>query len=254
MLKTHPKWPGSMSLPNNAVVRFDYRLEVDGHLVDTSMEEAAKETGHHDEKRTYRPLTVVLGAGSIIKGLEAHVQQHGEVGKTQTIELPPEEAYGHRDPKLVQNVPLAKFKKQGVTPQVGMTLNMGGRPGTVTRITGGRVRVDLNHDLAGKTLHYEYTLRDVIEGETEKIEAILGTFFPMGGHNVAVTDDTVTVDLPMQVAFDQNWAQGKFRVLQELRPVTLGKNIKFVETYPNLPPQVPEGEEVLSAATDGEEE
>ncbi len=244
-----------MSLPDNAVVRFDYNLWVEGSdkLAETSMEDAAKEAGIHQDGRPYRPLTVALGHKRIIAGLEDHIKAHAELDKAVTVDLSAEEAYGPRDPKAIQDVPMAQFKKQKVEPKVGLELNMGGRRGIITRVTGGRVRIDLNHELAGKGLRYEYILREVVDSDEDKVRAVLDSFFVQGGYQTELTDETLTIELPMQVNFDQNWAQGKFRVLEELRTLVPGRNIKFVETWPNMPP-LPEGDEVLSAGAAGEEE
>ena len=103
-------------------------------------------------------------------------------------------------------------------------------------MAGGRVRVDLNHDLAGKPLTYEYTIRDVVTDEKEKVAAVLDNLFPAGSYKLDVTKDAVTVELPDQVKFDQNWTMAKFRVLSDVRRATgKGKAIRFIEVFPVMP-------------------
>ncbi len=226
------------------VVRFDYVLRVQGEdkPLETSMEEAAKEYGIHHQKQ-YQPLTITMGRQQILPALEKQLQEKAKVGETQKFALTAAEAYGDRDPSRIQNVPMAQFRKEKVQPQVGMELNLQGQRGVITRVAGGRVRVDMNHELAGKDLEYEITIRDVISDPQEKLEAVMGMLFPMGGHKLEVTDDAVTVELPDQVKFDQNWGQHKFRVLTELRAAAgTNKDVLLVERYPAMPDNATEEE------------
>src|SRR5690349_4830949 len=107
-------------LKDGDVVRFDYTLWVDGKIAETSDESVAKANTIHREGRGYKPITVTLGASQIIKGLESHLRSHGKVGTPVKAEIKAEDAYGVRDPKKVQTIPMAKFKAQRVEPQVGM--------------------------------------------------------------------------------------------------------------------------------------
>ena len=222
-----------MALKDGDVVRFDYTLYVDGKMVETSEESVAKANGIHREQRRYNPLTITLGSRQIIPGLESHMRSHGQKGKAVTVDIAPADAYGERDPKKIQTIPMGKFKAQKVDPQVGMQLNLGNERGIVTQVAGGRVRVDTNHDLAGKPLTYEYTVRDVVTDEKEKLHAVLDNLFPKDSYKVEVTKDAVTIEVPDQVKFDQNWTMAKFRVVADVRRATgKGKAIRFVEVFP----------------------
>lgn len=221
------------SLKDGDVIRFDYTLWVDGKLAETSSEEVAKANGIHRDGRGYKPITVTLGAAQIIKGLESHIRSHGKTGTSVKVEIKAEDAYGARDAKKIQTIPFGKFKAQKVEPQVGMLLNLGNERGVVTQVAGGRVRVDTNHELAGKDLTYEYTVRAVVSDESEKLHAVLDNLFPKDSYKLTVTADAVTIELPDQVKFDQNWTMAKFRVLSDVRRATgKGKAVKLVEVYP----------------------
>ncbi len=224
------------ALKDGDVVRFDYTLWVDGKLLETSEEAVAKANGIQREGRGYKPVTVTLGASQIIKGLESHIRSHGKPGVPVKADIKAEDAYGPRDPKKVQTIPMGKFKAQRVEPQVGMQLNLGNERGTVTQVAGGRVRVDTNHDLAGKDLAYEYTIRAVVTDEKEKLEAVLDNLFPKGSYKLELSKDAVTIEVPDQLKFDQNWTMAKFRVVADVRRATgKGKAIRFVETFPVMP-------------------
>lgn len=225
------------ALKDGDVIRFDYTLWVDGKLVETSEEAVAQANGIHREGRGYKPITITLGASQIIKGLESHLRSHGKPGTPVKTDIKAEDAYGPRDAKKVQTIPMAKFKAQRVEPQVGMQLNLGnGERGVVTQVAGGRVRVDTNHDLAGKDLTYEYTIRAVVTDEKEKLEAVLDNLFPKGSYKLDLSSDAVTIEVPDQLKFDQQWMMAKFRVVADVRRATgKAKAIRFVETFPVMP-------------------
>jgi FKBP-type peptidyl-prolyl cis-trans isomerase 2 len=222
-----------MALKDGDVVKFDYTLWVDGKLVETSQEEVARKEGIFREARRYRPLTIALGNHQIIPGLESHMRSHGQAGKPVKVELAPADAYGERSADKVRDVPMAQFKKQKVEPKVGMQLNMEGQTGVITRVAGGRVRVDLNHDLAGKPLTYEYTIREVVADDAAKVAAVLDNLFQPGSYKVNVDDQAVTLEVPEGAKFDQNWMMAKFRIVSELRAATQKrKEIRLVEVFP----------------------
>ena len=234
------------ALKDGDVVRFDYTLWVDGKMVETSQEAVATENKIHRENRRYHPLTVTLGAKQIIPGLESHIRSHGMVGKAVTVDIDAKDAYGEREASKIKDVPMAQFRSQKVQPEVGMTLTYEGARGTITRVAGGRVRVDLNHELAGKPLRYEYTIRDVLDDEKAKVEAVLDNLFPKGTVKFELSKDAVSVEIPDQAKFDQNWMMAKFRVVGDLRLATDKKKaVKLVEVYPVMPdaPEEAEGHE-----------
>jgi FKBP-type peptidyl-prolyl cis-trans isomerase 2 len=222
-----------MALQDGDVIRFDYTLWVDGKPVETSQEEVARANGIHREGRRYNPLTVSLGNRMIIPGLESHIRSHGQAGKTVKVEIAAKDAYGERDAQKIRDVPMAQFRKQKVEPKPGMTLTLEGQPGLITRVAGGRVRVDLNHELAGKALTYEYTLREVLSDEKAKVEAVLSNLFAKDAYKVRVEPDAIVLEVPDAAKFDQNWLMAKFRVVADLRAATNKKKaIRLVEVFP----------------------
>ncbi len=219
------------------VIRFDYTLWLDGEKkpLDTSLESVAQEHDIHREGKVYAPLTITLGRQQIIPGLEKRLMDM-KAGEDASFDLTPEEGYGERDPKKLKDLPMAEFRKQKVQPQVGMEINLEGGKGTIVRVAGGRVRVDLNHDLAGKKLRYDVAVKEIINDVAGKVDAVCGYLFPMGGHKVHIQEKAVHLELPDQAKFDPQWPQHKFRVLSELRSATeLDYDIVITETYPAHP-------------------
>lgn len=243
-----------MALKDGDVLRFDYTLWVDEKLLDTSIEETASANKIHREGRTYRPLTVTLGSRHIIAGLESHIRSHGQVGRTIKVTIAAKEAYGEREAAKIRDVPMAQFRSQKVKPEVGMSLNMGQERGVVTRVAGGRVRVDLNHELAGKDLTYEYTVREVLTDDGSKVQAIIESMFPQGTYKLHHDEKSVTLEVPDQAKFDENWRMAKFTVVARLREATgKKKEVRLVEVYPVMPdsPQQAAADEAAEPGHEG---
>ncbi len=155
----------------------------DGSLIDTTDAEAARKAGVYDEKKRYGEALVVLADRRMIKGFRQALL-NSEIGKKQTVALRPEEAFGERDESLVKLVPLQRFRQQGVEPAPGLVVALDDYRGRVQSVSGGRVRVDLNHELAGKEVSYDFTVNKKISETAAKLEALAEEVF---GADVAVS-------------------------------------------------------------------
>ena len=131
------------TVENGMTVAIDYKLTVDGKVVDSS------EGG--------QPLSYVQGQGQIIPGLEKQIAGL-KVGDTADVTVKPEEGYGQIDPKAFVEIPKEQLGPK-VVPQVGMILRgttKDGRPfqAKIDKVDDKTVTLDLNHPLAGKTLQF----------------------------------------------------------------------------------------------------
>jgi hypothetical protein len=74
-------------------------------------------------------------------------------------------------------VPLRRFRdKEYPTP--GQQVEFDGRPAVVRAVGAGRVQVDYNHPLAGRTLVYDVSIDKVLENENEKILNLIALRIP----------------------------------------------------------------------------
>ena len=91
-----------------------------GCLID---EKTAKENGLFEERVEYKPITICIGQGQIIKGLDkALVGKEPE--KQYTIEIKAEDAYGKKNAKLIQLISTSKFRKENLIEINKTTINI----------------------------------------------------------------------------------------------------------------------------------
>jgi peptidyl-prolyl cis-trans isomerase B (cyclophilin B) len=116
---------------------------------DNGLTSAAAET-----ERT--PLAFVAGAGEVIAGLDDAVVGMA-VGEERTVTVPPADAYGEYDPDRVREYDAETFEAMvGQPPTVGLHVEaQNDLHGDVTAVADGTVRVDFNHELAGRTLVFD---------------------------------------------------------------------------------------------------
>ncbi len=150
-----------MKATSNKVVTFHYTLR-------------DKETGEVlDSSQAYgQPLSVLFGAQNIIPGLEQRMEGM-EPGEKRTIEVPAAEAYGEKDPNLIQQAPREYF--QGVELEKGLPLQAQTPEGQIINMIvvdfdDNTVTVDMNHPLAGKDLVFDVEVVDVRDATLEEIK------------------------------------------------------------------------------------
>ncbi len=161
-------------MKNGEIIQIEYegRIERTGILFDTTNEQSAKKEGVYDEKKEFKPKNIIIGAGYLLKGIDNELEKH-EVGDEFEITLPPEKAFGQRNPELIRIMPIKEFHKNKLIPIPGLIINMDGFLGKVLSNNGGRVRVDFNHALAGKELHYKIKIIKKITKKEEQIQTVL---------------------------------------------------------------------------------
>ncbi|NYB51566.1 MAG: peptidylprolyl isomerase [Methanobacteriaceae archaeon] len=230
-----------MPVKNGDFIKLEYTGKIieTGDIFDTTNEELAEEKGIHSDKKTYGPISVIVGGGHLLKGMENALVDM-EAGEEKTIELPPEEAFGARDPKLMQLVPMSEFKKQGIKPQVGMAITSQGNTGIVRSVSGGRVRLDFNHELAGKNLEYQIKVVEIIEDDTEKVKSLIDLHYPNPNldsekHKIEIDDDKVVIAMDEMAKFDQrpymDVTMARFRIARDIQDNMDITTVEFVDSF-----------------------
>ena len=116
-----------------------------------------------------RPATLQLGCGQWAPGLEAVLVSRHE-GEHFTVRVPAAQAYGERNPDLVQWVSrqLVDAHTDPEAPlepgeMIEFTAPNGGRySGVLKEVTADRVLFDFNHPLAGADIELEVSLLGVL--------------------------------------------------------------------------------------------
>ena len=140
-----------MKVSKDSVVSLEYRLHLgDGQVV--------------DESEPGQPLAYMHGRGQIVPGLEGQLEGMS-AGESKQVVVAPAQGYGEHDPRGLQEVPREMFPPNA-NLQAGVTISAQTADGDVIPITirelkGDKVVVDLNHPMAGKTLHFDITVREV---------------------------------------------------------------------------------------------
>ena len=184
------------------LVNFTLKVKESGETVDTTYDAVAKDAHLHQHDTTYGPRFIILGEGWLPKGLEDSLVG-ADIGKQTTVELPPEKGYGARDPAKMRLVPLRRFREQGV-PNPGAQIELDGRPAIVRAVGAGRVQVDYNHPLAGRTLIYDVSIEKVVEDDNEKVLNIISKRIPevdKTKFNIEKKGTELTVEVPEEAFY-----------------------------------------------------
>ena len=198
-----------MPVKKGDFLRLEYtgKVQETGEVFDTTDEKVAEEANIKSENKIYGAIPIIVGAGHVLKGIEDALIDM-EQGDEKTIDIPPEEGFGERDPKLMQLIPMSEFRKQGIKPQVGMGINLENNTGIIRSISGGRVRVDFNHELAGKNLRYKVKVEKLITDDVEKIRSMINLHYPnpnieFDSHKVEIEDGKVIIQMDEMTKFDK---------------------------------------------------
>jgi peptidylprolyl isomerase len=216
------------------LVNYTAKVSETGETFDTTIEEVAKQEGIYKEGGLYEPSLVAIGEGWVLKALDEALLNL-KLKKTEKIEIPPEKAFGNRDPEKVKLYPLRKLTSQDVTPQVGMRLEVDKRLATVRTIGSGRVLLDFNPPLAGKTLVYEVTVQRKIIKPEEKLKALIHRRMPqveVNKFSLDITKGTLTVSVPEDAFYIEGLQiikRGLFIDVQKFFPKI--KTVTFAETF-----------------------
>ncbi|MEW6070090.1 MAG: peptidylprolyl isomerase, partial [Candidatus Thermoplasmatota archaeon] len=199
-------------------LEYDMWLKENNKLAETTNEELAKTENIFDEKIRYGAVPIVVGATEVVKGL-AEALVNAELGKDYELELPPAQAYGERDAKLVEIFSTHEFRRQKIEPKVGIEVSIKNKLGFVTAVTAGRVRVDFNHKYAGKTIKYRYKVVKKAETELEKAQALIEAYYGNAkDFDICIgADKDATIKLPDVCKYDTRWLVTKYKIINSLR-------------------------------------
>ena len=145
-------------IEDGQVVTLDYTLKVDGEVVDTS--------------EGNQPIQFIQGQQHIIPGLEDELYGLG-VGDHREIIIAPEKGYGEHDPENYVDIPRDQFP-ENIPLENGVELEVREEnrqllQARIENVTDETVRLDFNHPLAGKELHFSVEVVDLRAATDEEL-------------------------------------------------------------------------------------
>ena len=146
-----------MKIEKNKVVSIHYTLtDDDGNKIDSSVGS--------------EPLTYYHGNGYLIPGLENELEGKS-AGEKLNVTVQPADGYGIYDERLVSSIPRERFEIDGEIT-VGMQFQVQTPGGAaivrVVEVGDKEIKIDGNHELAGKVLHFDVEIVDVHEPSQEE--------------------------------------------------------------------------------------
>ena len=167
---------------------------------------------------------ICVGENSLLKSLEEQLIGR-ETGKKYSFEINSEQAYGRKDARLLQLIPMNKFREQKIQPVPGLQLNIDGVFGVVKTVSGGRCYVDFNHPLAGKNLAYEVNLIRIVDDGAEKISSLLNFQLGIKDAKIELKDGSAAINSKNEIPKE---AQEAFKKIAE-RAIPGIKSLEFIK-------------------------
>ncbi len=243
---------------NGDLVRLDYDLwgEMGGRtdLIDTTREEVAQSANVPvPEGRTWGARPHQIGGEFFPSAIEASLVGL-KVGEEVEREFAPAEAFGDRDPNLIELFSmheisrLPEMRKEDAHLDVGTVLTIEGRRGRVVSLTAARVRVDFNPPFAGRKIKAKFKVTERITEPVDQVRAIVELQYGRSAEfHVESHEKTLTLKVPDRSKFDIGWMAAKPRVIDRLRSQLHPHSIRLVEEYVTPVPEKAEKAEATGA-------
>jgi peptidylprolyl isomerase len=221
------------------LINYTAKVKETNEVFDTTIEETAKKEHLYKEGEIYEPKLVVIGEGWVLKTLDESLTTM-KLNKAQSVEIPPEKAFGPRDPEKVKRVPLKQLLAKDVhNPAIGMRIDYNGKMATIRAIGAGRVLLDFNPPLAGKTLVYDVTVDKKLDANEEKVVALIHRRIPVveaEKFKFTIQKKTLTLDMPEESFYVEGVQIAKRGIAMDVqRFLPELTEIKFVESFRSEP-------------------
>jgi len=217
------------------LINYTAKVKETNEVFDTTIEETSKKEHLHKEGEIYEPKLVVIGEGWVLKILDESLATM-EINKAQSVEIPPEKGFGPRDPEKIKRISLKQLLAKDIhNPTIGMRIEYGGKNATIRSIGAGRVLLDFNPPLAGRTLIYDVTVNKKLEANEEKIAALIHRRIPVveeAKFKLAIQEKVLTIDMPEDTFYVEGVQIAKRGIAMDVQKfLPEMAEIKFVETF-----------------------
>jgi peptidylprolyl isomerase len=234
-----------MALQKGDFILIDYvaKVKETNEVFDTTKDDVAKKEHLHKEGQIHEPELVVVGEGWVLKALdEALVTM--EVKKPQTVEISPDKGFGQRDPEKIKRVSIKQLYAKEINPVVGARIEYQGKNATIRSVGAGRVLLDFNPPLAGRTLIYDVTITSKLDKVLEKIGALIHRRVPVVEQDkfkLTLKGTDLTIDMPEETFYVEGIQIAKRGIAMDIQKFApMLTETKFVETFKAEPkPEAP---------------
>jgi len=160
-----------MAIKKNDFIEIEFTGNITDtdEIFDTNIKKDAEKAGL--SIKDIKPFVLSVGHKMLPKGFDEDLEGK-EVGKSYSVDIKPEDAFGKRNPQMVRMIPTKLFHEQKIEPQRGMQISLDGQLVKILSSDRGRTLVDFNNPLAGKKVTYKYKINKLITDEKEKIDAL----------------------------------------------------------------------------------
>ncbi len=246
-----PSESAPATVQSGDLVRLDYDLWAESggrtDLVDTTHEEVAQQANVPKlEGRSWGPRPHQIGGEYFPAAIETSLVGV-KVGDPVEREYTPAEAFGERDPNLIelfsmhQIERLPEMRREDAHLDVGTILTIEGRRGRVVTLTAARVRVDFNPPYAGRKVRGKFTVTERISDPVEQARAIVEMQYGRANEfQIESREKALTLKVPDRSKFDIGWMAAKPRVIDRLRSYLKPHTIRLVEEYVTPTAEKPE--------------
>jgi len=195
------------------------KIKESGEIFDLTRKDVAKKENIYNEEIKYGPVPIIVDADFVMTGLNEALKEMN-VGEKKNFEIKPEKAFGERNTELVKLIPEARFKEQDMDATPGSFVTINKLKGRILSVDGGRVKVDFNHPLAGKTLEYEIEIVSKIEDQTEKVKALIYYFtsIPKEDLEVKIMEKLAEIEFKKQ-----------FNMMREVKEMIAKNIVKWIK-------------------------
>jgi len=233
-------------------INFTAKVKETNEVFDTTVEEVAKKEKLQKEGGFYEPKLIVIGEKWVLTPLDDGFTTM-EVDKPAVVEIPPEKAAGLRDPEKVRRIHLKQLLAQGIDPVIGKEIEFGEKKqrAIIRSVGAGRVLLDFNPPLAGKTLVYDVTVTKKLESNDEKISALIHRRLPIVEENkfkCTLKDKTLTIEMPEDTFYIEGVQIAKRGIAMDLQKFFPENTVQFVETF--KAPEKPKAAEPATPAAE----
>ena len=234
-----------MTLQKGDFLLIDYvaKVKETNEVFDTTKEDVAKKEHLHKEGEIKEPKLVVVGEGWVLKALDDSLTTM-DINKPTTVEIPADKGFGQRDPEKIKRVPIKQLYAKEINPVTGARIEYQGKMATVRSVGAGRVLLDFNPPLAGRTLIYDVTANKKLGTEEEKIAALIHRRIPVVEENkfkLTLQDKNLTIDMPEDTFYVEGIQIAKRGIAMDIQKFLPDlAETRFVETFKAEPkPVVP---------------